>query len=640
MKDRYFIDFETKSDLDITKVGAMKYIHTPHSDIVCMSWALNPPPYGKGEASLWLPGGRVPFHLNEECRVYSFNALFEYRVWNILGQKYNMGDLPLHIMVDVQALCARYTFPQKLDTAAKVLEVSRLKNPQGKKLMGLITQPPFKYTPEELHEFYAYCLRDTEAMIDVLNALPYDQLPEDEQAVWEETQRINIRGIPIDLPLVKRVWAVANHYRDQRVKTIPDMTGDKVRNVTQVAAVRSYCSEYGIHLDNLQKETVEDTLDRDDLPYQVRDILSLRLELARTSVAKYQKLLEQVHRGRIYDNLRYHRASTGRWGGQGFQAHNLPRATVPNVEATIRAFYDLSILEGNVMYAASALIRSCIEAPEGFEFNVIDYKAIENRVIAWVAGEEQILELHRKGLDEYIDFAAQLFGVKYNDITKLQRAMGKTVVLGAGYNLGGVGLVKYAEGYGINITTQQGQVAINEYRRTHPKIKKMWYALRDGAIKAILHPGEVQYFHEYRGTKFLCQKDRTGREWLVLTLPSHRSLFYPDPEVTEDTFGLIPTHMGLNSKNHQWQRLKLIPGRITENIVQALARDILAFAKTTLSQNGYEVILSVHDEVVIEVPDHTDQLENIEKVMCVNPPWCPDLPLDAEGVVTRRYYKI
>ncbi len=638
--DRYFIDFETRSDLDITVVGAMKYLHTPHSDIICMSWAKNPPPYGTGTMTLWLPGKR-PFTLNEDCRVYSFNALFEYRVWNILGQKYDLGDLPLHIMIDIQALCARYTFPQSLDRACKTLETEDRKDPAGKRLMKKITQPPFKYTQEELHAFYRYCIHDTSSMLGVLNALPADHLSEDEQKVWQVTQRINLRGVPVDLDLVKRIWAVTNYYKTKELKRVPIVTDGQVRNVTQVQAVRDFCAEKGVDLPNLQADTVRATLE-EDLPEDVEELLTMRLEFARSSIAKYKKLLEMSYEGRIYDNLRYSRAATGRWGGMGFQAHNLPRDTVDNVDQTIKDFQSTKILGKDPMYAAKALIRSCICAPEDRILGIADYKAIENILIAWVAGEDRILELHKKGLDEYIDFAADLYEVKYEEVDKAQRAVGKTVILGAGYNLGANGLLAYADGFGISLTSGQSQIAINKYRDTHRKIRQMWYQLRDAAIGAILHPGERVTLPQYHLTSFICNKDRTGRLWLVLTLPSGRSLFYAYPEVREDTFGLLPTHMGVNSKNKQWQRLKLIPGRITENIVQALARDILANAKVALEDYGFDTVLSVHDEVVVELPltDPEEDLLKISELMCDNPAWCPDLPLEAEGVLTRRYYKI
>lgn len=644
--ERAFIDYETRSDLNIKEVGAMKYLNTPHSDIICMSWAINPPPYGEGQVKLWLPGTKFPFDpADPQILTYSFNALFEYRVTNILGQKYGVPAVPLENMVDVQALCGRYTFYQNLNGAGKVLGVRTQKDPMGAKLMKKITQPPFQYTKQELHAFYKYCYKDTKSMIEIVNALPADHLSPEEQQIWVTTQKINLRGVPIDTAGVKRIWAVMNYYKDKEIKKLDALTDGYLRNVTQTGAMVQWVNEQGVQMPNCQADTVdkliiqleEDDYDLDDDLKRVLAVLKMRRDLGRSSVAKYKKLLNQNFLGRLYDNLRYYAASTGRWGGLGFQAHNLPRASVDDIEGTLAKFFDTTILQEDIMYAAMALIRSVIHAPSGKKLTISDYKSIENRIISWVAGEDRIIQLFYKGFDEYKDFATDLFKVKYDEVSKDQRFFSKVVILGAGYNLGAGGLIAYAEGYGLDITPQQSEVAINTYRATHPKIRQMWYDLKDCANSAILYPGEI---YSTNGCTFKKVKDRTGRPWLVLALPSGRNLFYCEPEVKEDTFGLIPTHMGINSYNKKWQRLKLIPGRITENIVQALARDILANAKNLLDEHGYDTILSVHDEVVNEVDKDFDNLDEVHDLMCVNPAWATGLPLAAEGVMSNRYYKI
>lgn len=632
--ERVFIDFETRSNLSIKKVGAMKYLHTPSSDIICLSYCINPPPYGSGEVKLWLPHSKPPFDPGGIV-VYAHNALFEYRVWNILGKKYNFPQLPLENMVDTMALCGRYTFYQDLASAAKVLGVPVQKDPRGQRLMNKITQPPFKYTREELHAFYSYCMTDTKTMIEIVKALPADHLNEEEQKIWANTQRINLRGLPIDFNAVKRIWAVMNYHKDREVKKIPKLTDGKLSNVTQTVALAQWAG-----MPDCKKETVEKTIEALELvgePSPVLDVLKIRRDLGRSSVAKYKKLIDQCFNNRVYDNLRYYAASTGRYGGMSFQAHNLPRTKVDDIEGTLEKFYDTSILQEDVMYASMALIRSVIQAPEGKKLSISDYKSIENRMISWVAGEDRIIKLFYKGFDEYKDFATDLYKVKYDDVDGDMRFFSKVVILGAGYNLGAGGLMKYAEGYGLDITPRQAEIAIKTYRDTHPKIRQMWYKLKDCAVSAILYPGEV---YSTNSCTFRVVNDRTRRPWLVLTLPSGRNLFYCEPETKEDSFGMIPTHMGINSYNKKWQRLKLIPGRITENVVQALARDIMAYGKLLLEDYGFQTILSVHDEVINEVDEDFDDLDKIHTLMCTNPPWATGLPLAAEGVFSKRYYKI
>jgi len=638
--DKVFIDFETRSTLDLTKVGAAKYFADPKADLICMSYNINPPPYGDGVTKLWLPRQPLPFDPFEST-VYAFNALFEYRAWNVVGKRrYLFPDLPLSNMIDIMALGGRYTYFQKLEQLATVLGLPINKDPLGKQLIKKITQPPFQYTEEELHQFYRYCLQDTEVEIACVNALPADHLSEEEQKTWELTQRMNLRGLPVDDRMIQRVYAVAQYAKDKAMKGLPDLTGGEVCAITQTVKIAQWVSEQGVDMPDCKKETVAKLLECDDLQDthpEVYRLLELRQEYGLSSIAKYRRLIDQSYHGRIYDNLRYYGTSTGRWSGMGFQAHNLPRATVEDIEGTINKFYDTSILREDPMYCAKALIRSSVTAPEGKVLGIADYKSIENRIIAWVAGEERVVDLHRKGLDEYKDFAASLYQVKYDDVDKDQRFLGKVVTLGAGYNLSAAGLVKYAESYGLEISINQGTIAINTYRRDHPKIVKMWWNLKSAAMNAIQNPGQVFSVND---NHFRVVRDRNRKRWMVLTLVSGRNLFYSEPEIRDDSFGPIPTHMGINSYNKKWQRLKLIPGRIIENIVQALARDVLAHGKKQLEQHDYEPNLSVHDEVVVEMDEAKADIKEIERIICINPPWCPDLPLGAEGVLAKRYYKI
>lgn len=637
--DYIFIDFETRSSLDLKKVGAAKYFASPDADLICMSYAINPPPYGDGTVQLWLPPRPLPFEVDGN-KIYAFNALFEYRAWNVVGRRrYLWPKLPLSNIVDIMALGGRYTYFQSLDALAKVLGVRHRKDPRGERLIKKITQPPFEYTTEDLHAFYEYCRMDTLVEIECVNALPADHLSDEEQETWELTQRMNLKGLPVDSKLIARIYAVVQFARDKMLKELPGLTDGRVSNITQVSRLVEWVNEQGVEMDNCQAETVSKLLEDEHIRIsypEVYRVLELRQEYGLSSLAKYKKLIAQAYNGVIYDNLRYYGASTGRWSGMAFQAHNLPRASVEDIEGTIKKFYDTSILDDDPMYCAKALIRSVVEAPKGKRLAIADYKSIENRIIAYVAGENRIVELHRKGLDEYKDFAASLYGVKYEEVDKDQRFLGKVVVLGAGYNLGAHGLIKYADGYGLSLSFNQAEVAINTYRRDHANIKQMWYDLKDAAVAAINNPGQL---YTVCGNHFRVVKDRNRNSWLVLTLMSGRNLFYSDPEVREDKFGLLPTHMGINSYNKKWQRLKLIPGRITENIVQALARDVLAHGKKQLEQHGYDVRLSVHDETVSIVDEDCD-IKEVERIMCINPSWCLDLPLDAEGVISKRYYKI
>ncbi len=670
--DKVYIDFETKSDLPID-VGVHKYLRTSNSDIICMAYAIN-----DGPVRLWLPGAPAPYPWHDQerkCQVYAHNIQFDWQVNNHLGSKYLLPWLPLNRCIDVMALCGRYTYFQGLDRAGKVLKIKTGKDPKGKRLLKKISQPPFKYTDEELHALYRYCIQDVQSMRELVHALPADRLTDEEQQIWEDTVLINMNGLPVDLPLAKRVYGTTQYYMKLQEKKLPAITGGAVNTINQIAKIVEWVNSKCVILRSLDKEAVAVKLEeineamgiiynnKSDDPRcqkmkdvmnletiqevwnvltEVKTVLEMRQQLGLSSIAKYKRIINQTYGGRVYENLRYHAASTGRWGGLGFQIHNLPRASVEDIEATIEAFYSADILREDPMYAAKALIRSIIAAQKGSKLAVADYVGIENRIIAWVAGEHTILDDFRKGLDEYVVFASGLFNVPLDQVTKDQRQFSKACILGAGYGLGWKGFMGYAEGYGLSITDQESEHAINTYRKTHPKVVNMWYACKDAAVKAIQYPKSVFIVNN---CEFKMVHDRNKRKWLVLTLPSGRNLLYESPEVREDKYGLIPTHMGINSYNKQWQRLKLIPGRIVENIVQALARDILAHGVRRLMDSGFAICAHIHDEIIIQILDDGDAgnkevLDIILEKMCILPPWAEGLPLEAEGEILQRFKKI
>jgi len=571
---------------------------------------------------------------------------FDWRVWNVLGKRYGFPDLPIELCIDIMAICGRFTFPQALDFVGRVLKLAVQKDRRGKVLMKKICSPPFKYTQEELTEFYKYAVRDTTTMYGLLKALPSDELSALEQRVWLMTVEINQNGLPIDVKLARRVLETITFYAQRRAKKLPELTDGEVKTVGQIAAIREWVNSKGCNITNLQSETVEELLDG-SLPAEVRTVLEIRKDLGGAAVKKYKRVIPQVFRGRVYNNLRYYGAAPGRWAGLGFQAHNLPRATVDDIGATIKSFFDGTILLGDPMYAAKALIRPLIQAPFGKVLGVVDFKSIENFIIAWTAGEKSIIKLHHAGKDEYVQMAADLYKRSYEEIHEEyvnhtgeggdQRFFGKIVVLGAGYNLGAIGLKAQAKSYGVELDQSEAQYAIRVYRETHPMIKRMWYKLKDACIAAILNPSKK---FVYRRVFFQVKRDRTGKPWLVMTLPSGSNLYYCEPQLREDRYGTVPTHMGINSYTRQWSRLKLIPGRITENVVQSLARDMLCNAKFELKKEGYKILMSIHDEVILELDSNVTTLDKVYEVMCRVPEWAEGLKLGAEGELLNRYKKI
>lgn len=637
-------DFETKSSVPIDR-GLMNYLHTKDSDIFCFTYSID-----FGPTDIWIPGMSFPFKdLKDIEHFYAHNCEFDFCVWNFIGRKhYGFPLLPLKKCIDSMAICARFNLPLGLDEAAKVLHLPQKKDTEGKKLMQRVTQPPFDATYDEERRFMKYGMQDTTVLVELVKALPVKKLSIPEQEAWELTVKINLRGVPVDVESCRRIRFVANKYIEEKGKDVDELTGGAVQRVTQTVRLREWVNSYGYNMPDFQKDTVHKWALRDDLEPEVKAVLELRAELGASSIAKYKRILQHQYFGFLYEILVYHKAGTGRWAGRGAQLHNFPRATIDeekhgSVEEIIQAFQDMSILDmGDILspvFAAKALLRAMLCAPEGKIFGVLDYKGIENRGLLWVVMDYDALEEIRRGLDQYISMAATLYEVAYEEINSKQRFMGKTLVLGCGYNLGGPGFMEYAAGYGIAISENESDSAVNTYREKYPKVRQFWYKVRDCAIAAIDYPGQK---FTYKRCGFKVVHDKRGEAWLVLTLPSGRELYYYQPKVKEDKFGPVATHMGVNSTTHQWQRLKLIPGRITENIIQALGRDLLLFHKMLLEKEGIRVILSVHDEIITLLDEeHAEaQFARQKQIMTTLPPWAEGLPLEVEGGLLKRYKKI
>lgn len=637
MVNRVVLDFETRSSLSLPQVGTERYLAAHDADIVCLAYRIN-----AEKTKLWLPGSDVvPFDPCDFDRIYAFNAFYDFRVWNKLGvRKYGFNYWPIDKTVDVMALCGRYTYPQSLEAAGKVLKLRRQKDKAGKALMKKISCPPFKYTREELLAYYKYCIIDVDTLCDMIAALPSDVLSEDEQKIWKATMSMNYSGLPMDTKAVKRINKVVKYYKKEQIELFRDITDNELDSPTQTIALAKWCTEQGVPMPNCTADTVEKILKQPNLPHTVKAALMIRQECGQSSVSKYQKLEDMIHDDTIYDNLRYYGAATGRWSGMGFQAQNLPRAKVADPDSVIRSFYDASVLRhGDVINKAKALIRSMIKAEEGHMLAVADYSAIENRMLMWLAEEEEALEVLNSGRCMYRDMAASLFDKLYKDVTEDERFVGKTIILGCGYGLSGPGYVRYAGGYGLTITRIQGDKAVRLYRTMYDGVPKYWRAVHSAAIKALRNPGEAIYAGK---CVFQYVLDRNKTPWLKVTLPSGRPLVYNNPRVGSGRYGDTIFHMGLRSSTNQWVEFELSSIRLTENIDQASSRDIMAKGAINLIETGFDLRLLVHDEVICQVLKDGNEKAYLSKMiecLCDMDAWAKDIPLNAEGYLSERYKK-
>ncbi|RLD82419.1 MAG: hypothetical protein DRJ15_01570 [Bacteroidetes bacterium] len=632
---------------------------------------------GAAPTQLWEPGMPVPmyFQNTRSFRFAAFNAAFDQLVINVFSKKYGFGKLRTDQMVDVMAIAARYGLPQSLGKLGKALDVKLMKIARGTVLKNKICSPNkkgvFEYTKEEFQEFREYCIRDTDSMDEIIRKLPASTLSDNEQKIWEETAYINARGVPIDAWSVSQIQKIIEHYTKKQEPYVGWVTKQQIQTVGQTDKIKIWCAEKGVELPNLQVQTVAKVVD--DLEGEevlstdysaVLELLKLRQLLGGAAHKKFKRLFDMTVDNIIYDNLRYHGAGTGRTTGGGFQLLNLPRAKVTLKEgqsyneaviALIAQFFNLKILKhSDPLGESKKLVRPMIKAPKKQTLLVADWGSIEYILLMYYAGEWEKVEKFRNGNDPYIDFATELFHVAYADVTDQMRQEAKPPVLGSGYMLGsGVprrdppgGLIGYALGYGVVMTDNQAEFATNTYRNEHPRVKASWYALKNAAIRAIKYPGipvsvSIEDGAHSLNTSFLCAKDRTGRSWLILTLPSGRQLYYCEPWIAMGKYGEVIKHKGVNPDTKQWGVVYLKPQRIIENIIQGLGRDILQECTPRLRQAKFNIVLTVYDEVgcVSPVEGSQQRLREMEKIMCIPPSWMPQLPLRADGYISKRYKK-
>jgi DNA polymerase len=642
-------DFETRCDLDLKEVGAEKYLRHPSADILFYTYKIEYPDGRVTKTDVWYAGDVPPrfFTHPNEFMHYEFNNQFDMRVKRYLGAKYGILEPSLDNMIDVMALCGRYTFPQKLEDAAKIVNPAGAQKGAGLALIKKICSPPYKYTHTDFQNFVAYGIGDTDSMYGVVKNLPLDHLSEDEHKIWKLTVRINQRGIPLDMKGIKSVLKCASAYQKQGVLDLRTKTRGRVQTPGQIQKIKDFLNkEFGLNLPNLQADTLDKLLEDPAIPEGAKEIMQLRKDLGPAAVKKFKKLADVAIDGRCYDNLRYYGAHTGRWSGMGFQLQNLPRVKSKAPHALLRSFHDGSIMQrGSVIVHSRKLVRHMLRAPDGFLLCVNDFSSIENRFLAWFTDDQKSLQLFREGGDQYKDMASSKFGVAYEDVDDYQRFVGKVIILGCGYGMGGSKFQSTAAGYGLMLSEAEATEAVIAYRNKYPEVPKMWYGTYSAAIAAIRHPGKT--FRNYK-CQFRVIADHTKRRWLQLRLPNGTCLYYCEPYLEGDFRPQI-CYAGINSYTKKWDTKKrIIPGLLVENIIQAIAREYMAEGAIALDNSEYDigVLGLVHDEALNLL--HLETIHEmggkatghkIGEIMCYQRDWCPDLPMSADGYISKHYKK-
>ena len=643
----YSIDFETRSHIDLVDQGLDIYANDPTTEVLCIAFGTNPDDVDVLSPKNWVTQATLLEHVRKGGKIQAWNAMFEYAIWNcVCVPKYGWPPLKLEQCIDTMAIAAANNIPQSLGDAAIFMDATQQKDTRGRYLIQKLCKPTrkggFENDPELLKELFDYCAQDVRTEMAIGSVLR--PLSPSEQEVWYLTQQINLKGVPVDPNELHSAVLAVVRAQDQLDNECVTLTGFKP---SERAKLLGWINERLMEpLPDLTAESVSNLLQRNekfelfDQGDRVIRALELRQEGSQTSVAKYAKMMEIQREGRIRNTLVYHGASTGRWASRGgLNLQNIARPTISDeeIESAIPAVFNAA--KGS-MRELSSLVRSAIVAPREKTFVDVDFSSIENRVGVWLAGQNDKVELFRKGLDEYKVFAStSLYHVPYEAVTKDQRQIAKSAVLGAMFGQGAKGLVKYAEGMGVRISEGQAKNAVDNYRSSYAKVKLLWASCELAAIDAVQNPG-VGYL---AGQKI---KMKCGKGALWMQLPSGRLICWQRPELSlaVTPWGqekLAVTVHSQNTYTRQWTRNALIGSSIFQSAVQGTARDFLADATLSITKLGYEVINLIHDEVLLLTDEEGSDaaLDDVLKIMTTPPAWAPDFPLAAEGWVSKRYRK-
>jgi DNA polymerase bacteriophage-type len=626
------LDFETRSKVDLKDRGLDTYARDISTEVICMAYSID-----GGDVKLYTPQFALPqFLFNPETKFQAWNAAFEY---NILKHVLQV-PVKWEQMIDSMAIAAANNIPQALEDAAQFIDGNHLKDPIGKRLIQKLSKPKkdgtFNEDPELLDQMYEYCKQDVRTEMEVIkNLRPLSKV---EQQVWVLTQKINEVGVPVDPQELKNAIFTCEKNKELIYREITELTGGYTAN--QPAKLIEWMGKRGVVVEDLTAETVTKLLQRSNLTDEVRRVLELRQQGSMTSVAKFEKMLEVQVAGRIRNTLVYHGASTGRFASRGgLNLQNIARPSLS--DDAIEEAYERILVQGKggTMEELSSIVRSAIKAPDGHVFLDADFSSIENRVASWIAGQNDKVEMFRAGLDEYKSFASTaLYNVPYEEVTKEMRQISKSAVLGCMFGQGAKGLVEYADGMGVKMTMGESERAVKAYRNAYAKVKSAWYDFEAAAIAAIQNEG-----HPYKIGKvaFKCVKNA-----LWMQLPSGRLICWQRPKVEEQLtpWGQLKDGILVWSQNtftRKWGYNKLIGSSIFQSSVQGTARDMLTESMLALDNEGYTVVNSIHDEILILAPEQGSDaaLEHVVELMTKTPHWAPGFPLAAEGWVGQRYRK-
>lgn len=657
MAKNLFIDVETYSSVDIKESGAYKYIESPDFEILIIGYALDDSPVkivdlAQGEE---MPEEFEEALLDPDCVKVAHNAVFERLSFKHIG--YNVPAEQWYCTSVKAAYCG---LPLSLDGVSKALNLTDKKLDTGKALIkyfscpckatrvnGMRTRNYPEHAPEKWEMYKEYNKYDVLAEREIFKRLEAYIIPDIERKMYVLDQNINDRGILVDMELAESAIAVDNTYTSILTQHAQQLTG--LENPNSPVQIRQWIEKTtGCVVMSLSKETMPDLM-KEFVDYpDVIELLNIRKKLSKTSIKKYYAMLNCAMKDhRVRGTFQFYGANrTGRWAGRLLQLQNLSKNHISHIEVPremIRArdWESVEMMYDDVADILSQLVRTALIASPGKVFSVADFSAIEARVISWLANEKWRMDVFRGDGKIYEATGAKMFNVPISAITKgsVLRDKSKISELALGYE-GSLGALKRMGGERMGLSDTEMMSLVRKWRSANPAIVDMWKEIDEASKEAVRYQRPVSC--TCRNIIFDC-----NGEFMTIQLPSGRKLFYYGPKFKDKKIGCstMPTrvlcYQGVVQETKQWGEIDTYGGKLTENIVQAISRDLLGNSMLNLEANDYHPVCHIHDEVLCEVPEENAQAyyEEMASIMGTPPEWASDLPLRADGYTTPFYLK-
>ncbi len=653
---RLYIDFETYSECDLDDCGSYVYANHPSTDVLCLTLKFDEEPteilkYGEHKLS-----DRIFSHVAVDGIVVAHNMFFDRNIWNAICHKlYGWPELKLEQCRCTMAKSAAHGFPLKLEKVAVALNLPIGKDTISGRILNKLSKPqkskkkpdyrclPDKY-PESFETLYKYGIRDTDVCQLIDKTIP--DLTEYQLNTWRLNEVINDRGFHVDVPTIKKLLPKIEEEKLRFNSRVDAITNGVITKITQVQRIVKYANEQLVPLANCTKETLTEWVEQrgDSLPADVKEILEMRLMGGKSSTGKYEKMhyFASID-GRVRGTMVYCGAiRTGRFAGRGVQPHNFPKPTVEfdTVDTLVADLINMSCSEvtakyKSFMHAASTATRPMICAPEGKILYVADYNAIEPRILFWLAGEDDALEVYRQGGDIYIVMAQTVFNNP--NLTKKddkERWVGKQIILGSGYGMGAPKFVVTCASYGREISFKLAEISINSYRNKYWRVVELWNLTEKAAIRAMT-TGKIEKFR-------MLQFKKIGKN-LFMKLPSGRKICYPYARLqrVKTPWGQIKLALTYKTvENQMWRRVSTFGGKIIENACQGLACDFMVHGMHFAEAAGYPIVVDIHDEVISETDENFGHIDEYCELLVQKDEWGIECPLAAEGQRVKRYRKL